>query len=348
MDFSPLNMKLVSYYMDKCVSVLRIGNSWFSKLLAAIIEAARTHSYVETYSPSQSDTLHKEIKKCDEKVLKHEMEYCVRTTLKFLRFGRVKLAVDVTEEPYWGKEGYVNTRASVHELSEESWQYVNLSIVEPYFLPLMSLPYRQIDDLDGLVIDLMEYVRTLPFKIDLILFDRGFYHAHLIDYLENKNGGRPLPYLILVPKNDAMKEYILQTEGNLGTFRHEMNHSYKKSKWKPKTTIVVCKGVIKNKKGEPIDFCLATNKKSCLDLVKSYRKRWNIETGFRIHDEATIKTKTSHPLIRYFYHLIGMVIILMWRMRNNLDKNLSYIIFKRYLKELETFYSMAWSDKPPD
>jgi hypothetical protein len=348
MDFSHPSMKLVNYFMNKCLSVMRMGNSWFSKIMATLIEAARTHSYVETYSPSQSDTLHKEIKKSDEKTLKHEMENCVRTALKCLRFGRVTLAVDVTEEPYWGKEGYVNTRASVHELSEESWQYVNLSIVEPYFLPLMSLPYRQIDDLDGLVMDLMEYVRTLPFKIGLILFDRGFYHAHLIDYLENKKGGRPLPYLILVPKNDAMKEYILQTEDNLGAFRHEMNHSYKKSKWKPKTTIVICKGIAKNKKGEPINVCFATNQTPSLNLLKMYRKRWNIETEFRVHDEATIKTKTSHPLTRYFYHLIGMIILIMWRMRNNLDNKMPYIIFKRYLKELEMFYSMAWTTKPPD
>jgi Transposase DDE domain len=340
--------KLIDYFMNKCVSVSHMGISWFSRIMAALIEAARMHSYVETVSPSQSDTLHKEIKCSDEELLKHEMERCVRIALKFLRFGRVKVAIDVTEEPYWGKKGVVNTRASVHERSEESWQFATLSVVEPYFFPLMSLPYRQIDDLDTLVIDMLEYLRTLPFKIDLILFDRGFYHAHLIDYLENKKGGRPLPYLILVPKNDAMKGYIEQTEGILGTFRHEMNYSYKKSKWKPKTTIVVCKGVIKNKKGEPIDFCLATNKRPCLELVKSYRKRWNIETGFRIHDEATIKTKTSHPLIRYFYHMVGMVIIIMWRMRNYLDKTMPYIVFKRYLKELEVFYSTACVSKPPD
>ena len=329
--------------MDKCVSVLRLGTSWFARLLAGIIEAGRTHSYVETVLPSQSDTFHNEVKQSDERIFKHEFERAVRRSLNMMRFGRVKVAIDVTEDPYWGEHGLFNTRAKVHEKSDESWQYVNLSIVEPRFVPLMSLPYRQIDDLDTLVIDLLEYLRTLPLKVDLVLFDRGFYHAHLIDYLENKKGGRPLPYLIFVPKNNAIKKYIQETKGRLGVYRHEMNHQYKKSSWKPITKIVICKGIGKNKLGKPIDWCFATNQRASLHLVWVYRKRWNMETGFRIHDEATIKSKSSNPLIRYFYHLIGMLLILTWRLHNAFEP---YEVFKRYLKHLEAYFTEAVF-KPP-
>lgn len=220
---------------------------------------------------------------------------------------------------------------------------MNLSVVAPFFVPLMSLPYRQVDDLDDLTIELLEYLRTLPIRTSLVLFDRGFYHAHLIDYLENKKGGKPWPYLILVPKNDAIKGYIEDTKGYLADFRHEMNYSLKKSKWKPITKIVVCKGVAKNKLGEDIDCCFATNQRTSFDLLRLYRKRWNIETGFRIHDEATIKCKSSNPLIRYFYHLIGMLMIIMWRLHNHFEP---YEIFKRYLKQLE-FYFVEIGHKPP-
>ena len=207
--------------MDKCLSVLRHGKAWFSRLVASLIEAGRTHSYVETYNPSQSDTFHKAIKQSDSIIFKREFEKALKKVLKALRFDRVKVAIDVTEDPYWGKNGSYNTRAKVHERSDESWQYVNLAIVEPKFIPLMSLPYRQIDDLTRLSIDLLEFLRTLPLRVELVLFDRGFYIAELIDYLENKKGKRSLPYLIFVPKNKAMKRYIEQTE-KLVVFRHEM------------------------------------------------------------------------------------------------------------------------------
>ena len=337
-------MSFVSQIIKKCLSVFRLGNNWFSRLIARIIEAGRTNSYVETVSPSQSDTLHKEVKFCSTELFKREFEKAVRCALKMLRFGRVKVAIDCTEEPYWGNNGVFNTRSRVHEKSDESWQYVNLAIVEPRFIPLMSLPYRQIDDLDNLVIDLLEYLRTLPLRVELVLFDRGFYHWELIDYLNNRRGGKSWPYLIFVPKNEAMKEYIKATKTSLGVYIHEGSHCKKKTKWKPRTKIVICKGVGRDKNGKPLDWCFATNQKASLSLVGIYRKRWNIETGFRIQDEATIKSKSSHPLIRYFYHLISMLIVLMWRIHNHIE---GHMVFKRFLKLIEEKYEKL-ALKPPD
>ena len=335
-------MALLSTFIHKCLSLLRLGRSWFSRLLGSLVEAGRTISYVETVNPNQSDTLHKEIKWCDIQLFKKEFENAVRKGIKAMRLGIVKVAIDVTEEPYWGKEGTYNTRSKVHEKSDESWQYINLSIVDPKFIPLMSLPYRQIDDLDNLVIDLIEYLRCLPLRVSLVLFDRGFYHWKLIDYLENRRGGRPCPYLMLVPKNDAMKDYIRRTRGKLDSFKHEGKHLKDKTGWKPTTKSVICKGIGKNKNGEPIDWCFATNQRATLKLVWIYRKRWNIETGFRIQDEAKIKSKSSNPLIRFFYHLLSMLIILMWRVHNYFEH---YLVFKRYLKCLEEKYS--GNGKPP-
>ena len=337
-------MKLVKMFLNKSLSVFRLGKAWFNRLISSLFEAGRTISYVETVNPVQSDSLHKDIKQCDPAALKRAYEQCVRISLKLLRNHRVKLAIDVTEDPYWGKEGSFNTRAKVHELSDESWQYVNLSVVEPHFIPLMSLPYRQVDSLDELVMDLLEYAKTLPISIDLVLFDRGFYHAKLIDYLENCRGKHPLPYLIFVPKNKAIVNYLAQTSGSLGIFRHEMVHCKDKTEWHPKTTIVICKGIGKNKIGEPIDWCFATNQRPSISLVREYRKRWNIETGFRIHDEAKIKTKSSNPMIRYFYHLLGMLMILSWRLRNRFVK---YIVFKRFLRIIEYAFRAELSKPPP-
>jgi hypothetical protein len=343
MGFFVKLLKPLSVFINKSVSLFRLGKSWFSRLISGIIEAGRTISYVETIDPGKSDSLHKAIKQSDSSVIKREFEKVVRFSLKAMRFGKVKVAIDVTEDPYWGNEGSFNTRASSHDMHDESWQYVNLSIVEPYFFPLMSLPYRQIDDLDSLVIDLLEYLRTLKLHVELILFDRGFYHAELIDYLENHRGNRHLPYLIFVPKTDAVKEYIQKTKV-LGEFEHTMLYSKSKSKWKPKTKIVVCKGATLNKCGQPVDWCFATNQKASFNLVRIYRTRWNIETGFRIHDEARIKSKSSNPLIRYFYHLIGMILVIMWRITNKLKR---YFVFKRYLKIIEQNMVNLIQDPPP-
>lgn len=325
-------MSIVGTFIDKCLSLSRLGKNWFNNILHSMIEAGRTISYVETVNQSQSDTLHLAIKQCDNKAFMHEFEKVVRFALVGLKLKNrnVKVAFDTTEDVTWCKNNNV-LRPSVYNHPLLSWQYLNVSIVDPYFVPLMSIPYTQLDDLDFLVIDLLNYIRTLPIKLDLILFDRGFYHAHLIDYLNNKKGGNSFPYLILIPEREAQKGYIQRTRDKnkkFAFYKHVFNYTKDKSSWKPSTTIMV---KIVDKKTA---WCYATNKNPSLSLIFEYRKRWNIETGFRIHDEARIKSKSNNELIRFFYHLLGMLLIILWRLQNTI-KN---IAFKRYLKQLEYYF----------
>jgi len=309
---------ILKKFIDKCLSVSRLGDKWFNGLLQNVVEAGRTISYVETLS-NKADTFHLEIKQRDKKTFMHEFEKGVRFAIAKLRLKKVKIAFDTTEDLTWMKTTY-NLRPSAYDKHLPAWHYLNVSIVEPYFIPLMSIPYTMLNDLDNLVIDLLQFIKTLPISVGLILFDRGFYHAHLIDYLDN----RLWNYLMLVPKNKKVKEYIKQTD-SFNFFHHEFDYKKDKSSWKTSTTIIV------KRIDEKTCWCYATNQKPSLLLVLEYSKRWNIETGFRIHDEAKIKSKSKYLLIRFFYHLLGMLLIILWRLQNKVE----YYVFKRYLKFVE-------------
>jgi len=305
-----------------------MGENWNNNLMQSIIEAGRTISYVETLNPSKADKLHLSIKGSDKRLFMREFEKKVRFAIAKLGLKRVKIAFDTTEDLTWTEDNF-NLRHSAYEKHLPSWQYLNVSIVEPYFIPLMSVPYTMFDNLDNLVINLLNYIKTLRIIVDLVLFDRGFYHAHLIDYLNGIKRGYSFPYLILVPENKKVKEYIKQTN-SFNFFHHEFKYSKEKTNWKPSTTIIV------RRIDEKTCWCYATNQKPSLLLVREYSKRWNIETGFRIHDEARIKSKSKNSLIRFFYHLLGMLLIILWRLQNKIE----HYVFKRYLKFVEyQFYS---------
>jgi hypothetical protein len=330
-------MGKIKEYLYKCLSgLLKVGKDWWNRLTCATAEAGRTESYIETVSPPQADTLHKAIKTIDAQTMAHEFESIVRWALPILKLKgkHVKLGVDVTEDSTWTEYGAQNTRPSTHKNMHhiQTWQYLNISIIEPFFVPLMSLPYRQTDDLDTLVISLLKYVKTLPLIIDLVLYDRGFYHAHLIDFMENLRGKQPIPYLIFARKTEAVKDYIYLTN-HFDWFEHTMKYSKDKSVWHPKTTLIVWKP-------DPIvhpdiAWPFATNQEPRQELMDTYPKRWNHETGFRVHDEGHIKSKSSHPLIRFFYHLLGMLLLIIWRIQSVRKQ---HVVFKRYLKAVEYKY----------
>jgi len=312
-------MKIIKTFVNKCLSLSYLGENWNKNLLQSLIEAGRTISYIETLNPSKADKFHLEIKQRDKRTFMHEFEKIVRFAIAKLNLKKVKIAFDTTEDLTWCKENY-NLRPSVYNHSMFCWNYLNVSIVEPYFIPLMSIPYTMLNSLDDLVIDLLDYLRTLKITVDLLLFDRGFYNGNLINYMENNN----FPYLMLIPKKGKIKDFANETK-RLNSFEHLIKYNKDHSGWKARTTIIARRVDEKN------CWCYATNQKPSLSLVLKYRRRWNIETGFRVHDESRIKSKSKNFLIRFFYHLIGMLLIILWRLQNKIK----FYTFKKYLKVLE-------------
>jgi len=337
-------MKILTTYLDKSISLFGLKKPWISALCADLTEASRTISYVETVG-NKADSFHKMISNSDPYFLKRAYEFCARESLKKLKIKKVELAIDGKKDLYYGDEGGLHVRQIKPEHgAEEAWEYIVLSIIHPIRIPLMALPYSQGDSIDDLCIELLEFAKTLPLKITKVLFDRGFYHARLIDYLESRRGGTPLPYIIFVPKTKAVKKYLDQVKGNFGVFKHQFYYKHKKSGWCPQTTLVVCKNVGKNKNGESYDWVFATNLKPSIKLVRDYKRRWNIETGFRVMEEGKIKTKSNKPIIRLFYFLLRALFTLLWALQNSLQRHMRY---KVYLRVIEKELRKEEVYKPP-
>ena len=296
-----------------------------AEIIRGLVEAARTISYVETTS-TKADTVHRRVKDLSETDLKKAFEFNTRKAISRMGLGKVVLAFDTTQELYYGKNGKLNVRQIKNEKgSTEAFTYLVLSVVEPKPLPLMALPYKQGDDLTNLIKELLKYARTLPFIIELILFDRGFYIWDLISYLSSEK----IKYLIFVPQNKAMKEYIAQTT-LIASYKHIRKYNKYKSSFIGETKIVVIKDLIRNKKD--YYWCFATNLKQSLYLIVKYKQRWQIETDFRVQDEARIKTKSNSALIRYFYFLTSLLLMANWEVDRIKYPKMS---FKKYLKFIQ-------------
>jgi hypothetical protein len=132
----------------------------------------------------------------------------------------------------------------------------------------------------------------------------------------------------MVPERKGrIKDYVGQTD-ELGKFRHEMSYSKEKSTWKPRTMLVVCKGV------DGFSWIFATNIhfSTRAEYIWHYKRRWQIETNYRVEDEAKIKSKSTNYLIRYFYFLVSLLLHMFWIVNKNTKY---YAPFKKYLDNIE-------------
>ena len=261
--------------LKSITSNLRVATS---QIISALAEAGRTISYVETVS-NKADTLHRYLKNISQLDLKRAFEFNTRKAVGRMGLGRVVLALDTTKELYYGKNGKLNVRQVKNEHgTTEAFTYLVLSIVEPRPLPLMAIPYKQGDDITTLAKELLAYARKLPFIIEVILFDRGFYIWDLINYLSSEK----IKYLIFVPQNEAMKKYISQTN-LIASFEHVRKYNKRKSYFIGRTKIVVIKDLIKSR--HRYYWCFATNLQQSTYLICKYKQRWQIETDFRSPQE---------------------------------------------------------------
>lgn len=312
-------MSILRKFIERTINIFGKLKVKVKKIVSSIVEAARTISYVETVS-NKADTLHRHVKQIDERALKRAFEFNTRKAIGRMGLGKITLAVDITQELYYGKNGKLNVRQKKFENgADEAFTYVVLSVVEPKPLPLMALAYRQGDDLTTLVKELLSYAKSLPITIQCVLFDRGFYIGDLISYLSSEK----VRYLIFAPQNEAMKKYISWTD-SIASFCHEMKYNKRKSWWKVQTRIVIIKDSMKD-----YFWCFATNLRQSLYLISKYKQRWQIETDFRVHDEARIKTKSNIALIRYFYFLTSLILLANWEVNRLLHPE---VCFKKYLK----------------
>lgn len=319
-------MKSIIKFLKKCFGHLSIKlplkliNHTFAK-------CAKSRSYIETFSDN-ADTVHNWIKSSYEDDFKQSFEIFVRKTIKKLRITSAEIAIDITHEPFYGKQRnlYIFNTPKDKKYRGE-YQYITCCLINKgKEIPLMALPVR-IGEQTKLTIELLKYCQSLFKRIKYVLFDRGFYIAEVIDYLT----ANKINYQMLVPKfQGKITSYIDNTE-KLNTFVHQLKYSKDKSTWKPKTKLVVCKNIY------GYDWIFATNLrfKTGKSYVLNYKRRWQIETNYRVEDEAKIKSKSSNYLIRFFYFIVSQLFRLLWILHK---KEEFYVQFKKFLDLIEQIY----------
>lgn len=319
------NMSNVTGFLQKCFAsfhssiILPLDSISFQ-----LVKTAKAGSYVETLGEN-ADPLHIWIKKGYEEDFRRSFELQVQKALKLLGVSVAKLAFDTTDEPFYGKTRSLHIFNTKDEKYGGVFKFMSVSlIVRNKQIPLMALPVRVGEGWAKPAIHLLDYCQSLFKGVRLTVWDRSFYVAELIDYLEAKK----VPYIIHVPeKEGSISGYVEQTE-SFSKFRHPMEYAKKKSRWKPHTTIVVCKGI------DDFAWIFATNInfRTRVEYIWYYKRRWQIETNYRVEDEGRIKSKSTNHLIRYFYFLISLLLHLFWIVNKNLN---FYVPYKKYLDIVE-------------
>lgn len=283
-----------------------------------LAEAARSNTYVETIS-NKADNLHLKVSEEYIESLQPSYSNYAIELIKKQRLGLIDLICDITADDFYGKI----TGLHIHPWTGEDgvqgkFHYLVVAILHRNrIIPFYAIILRIGSSKAELIGKAISYCKKLGLKIRKIMLDRGFYSGEVIDKLKLEK----VNYLIFVPKKVLFRCMLEGTEKSV-VIEHEIKYNKDFTRHRVQTDIALVKDVL------DYDWVFATdlNLKEIEKYVPVYKKRWNIETMFRVHDEARIKTKSKNPIIRLFYFIIGMLFVLLWNLYSKTE-----VQFKKFI-----------------
>jgi len=263
-------------------------------------------------------------RKLDGKTMEETQSYFRAVVMQFLkmlklysRSRRFLLSFDTTKEAFYGDVSKAEDKLYLHpgsiaRGSEYYYEYLTVTItctgLINYVLDGMILPMGCY--IEDVVFDMTKFLLGhLP--IEAVQLDRGFDSWGVVYKLQQL----PVTYLIFWKKQgDWYKETLDKLKaGEYTTVVHQGTYNRGKSPIQVRSRFVLIKQL--EYEGKTYDWLFATNldKSTAASYVKRYKKRWAIETIFRVTDDIRIYTTSTDALIRYFLFMFTCLVYNIWK-----------------------------------
>ena len=225
------------------------------------------------------------------------------------------LAFDYTEEDFYGDvQGFEIHGWTRKDAVTGHFKFLTCSIISdeiPEKIPLISLPIMIGHYKSDVINQCISMIKEFIGDIELIIFDKGFYDKDLMYELEKSK----YPYLIFVPRHKDKREILYpMANGEQIAIYNDFKFNRHQNGYKGENILVFLKQVYNKKSDNYLDWVFATNVEWVLleKIIATYKKRWRIETQFRVQDEAKIKCKSKEMKIRYFLFLFEQMLQTIW------------------------------------
>lgn len=320
-----MKAKLVNRFTKSIVVKKRKGEIGPKPITATLVTAALSLSFVNeacksTGEVSKSQVIYRKLEGKSREIIQ---KYFRENTIRFL--GLVKIcgrnrhfliSFDTTKEAFYGdiskaKDKMYLHSGSIAKGSEHYYEYLTVSITcnvqTKYILDGMIVPVGCY--IEDYVYEAIQFVmKYIP--VETVLFDRGFGSWGIIHKLKKLR----IPYLIFwKKKGDWYKEYFENLyEGEFLHVNRTGTYSRNKTDNMVTSDFVLIKQL--EYEGKKYDWIFATNQKlkTAASYVKRYKKRWGIETIYRVTDSIRIYTTSTRAILRYFLFLFTCLVYNIW------------------------------------
>lgn len=288
---------------------------------AALNLAFVNESCKSTGQVSKSQVIYRKLKDVSIETVQKCFQEVVTKFLKLLKiFSRNRkliLSFDTTKEAFYGEFSTAEDTLYLHagkiaDGSEYYYEYLTTAIT-------CNNATRYI--IDGVIVPMGAYIEKYVkemvtfikehLHLEVLLFDRGFTSWALINTLKKLN----VPYIIFWRKEgDWYKEHFDELkDGEFIKLSREGKYNENMTNYPVVSNFVLIKQY--EYEGKKYDWIFATNLKlkTAESYIKHYKKRWGIETIYRVTDDIRAYTTSTKSIIRYFLFMFTCLVYNVWK-----------------------------------
>jgi hypothetical protein len=249
-----------------------------------------------------------EFQHCLERIVNSSYLMAVKRRL----FGKyAAVAIDIHEIPYYGKVNNPFIMGCKHKNGTSyCYKYATIDIVEKnQRFTLKAIPLTPLSNDNATIVNELLQHALKYVHVKYVLLDRGFFAVDVIKVLVNLK----LKYIMPAVKNDKIK--------------HIVKNNLEKKSYFLKYTMVSGKNnatfnlMVKYDEKDKEYYTFATNfeikyKDDIERIAELYRKRWGIETGYRVKKDFLAITTTECYIIRMLYFMVSVILYNFWLLCN--------------------------------
>lgn len=284
-------------------------------VVSLAVDKNSVHSVSKQYSAVACETsLRYHLKKLNmDELIRSNENILLQNPLKSLKTGKsYEFAVDLTNDPYYGKTDSSNEKYVIRSQAKKStnsfYSYISLYITNKNERFTVSvLPVEKKKPMVEYLSYFLDLIKRLNFKIKVLCLDREFYSIDVFEFLQS-NG---VPHIVpVVKKGEKMKQLLNGSKAR--STQYVMKNSKKKILLDIIIDVKYLKGKRDKKGCENLGFVVLGVKWSPRKVSTVYRRRFAIESSYRMRNVVRPKTSSKNATIRYFYALVSFLLKNVW------------------------------------
>ena len=241
----------------------------------------------------------------------------------------VEIAIDSTDWLYYGKEVPGVVRVQPREGTSRGFKFMTVNIVEPGLR--FTVAIKPIFEFSDEVKILEELIRNVKrwFRIRCVYLDRHFFVAKFIAKLQELG----LKFIMPAIKNPKVKKLMERFDAPTIVRYHMEGNDGRK----------VCFNlfILETEDGQKVAF--ASNYPYYYESIirEKYKKRWGIETSYRVKTELRLKTCSRNYVVRFFMFVLSVLLYNAWVLLNLLYGFLNFlVVFANPIIEAQAFLAL--------